>query len=218
MPGLNASAVELTTAATDALLGILALSCILYLRRFRSLNRWRVCIWSLVLATLFVASMLGAVVHGLDLSPGTSALLWRPLYFLLALLVALFVVAAIYDWLGKRTAQRVLAVMISVAIGFFIVTQIVSDSFRIFVVYETISMLAALFIYVFLAARDRLKGAGLMAAAIMLNLLAAGIQASESVQLTLIWSFDHNGIFHIVQMIAVLVLMAGLRRSFLCRP
>jgi len=216
MPGFTDSPVELTTAATDALLAILALICIVYLRRYRSLDGWKVGVWSWTLAALSVAALLGAVVHGLELGEATKTFLWRPLYLLLALVVALFVVAASYDWLGKRSAWRVLAVMVPVALGFFIFTQVWSDSFRVFVVYETVSMLIALAVYAYLAAWKRLTGAGLMASAVVLNLLAAGIQASGPIQLTVIWPFDHNGVFHIVQLVAVIVLTAGLNRSFAC--
>ena len=216
MPGFTDSPVELTTAATDVLLAILAFICIVYLRQYRSLDGWKVGVWSWTLAAFSAAALLGAVVHGLELSDATKTFLWRPLYLLLALVVALFVVAASYDWLGKRSAWRVLAAMMPVALGFFVFTQIWSDSFRVFVVYETASMLVALAIYVYLAAGKRLTGAGLMASAILLNVLAAGIQADGSIRLTVIWPFDHNGVFHVVQMVAVLVLIAGLRRSLAC--
>ena len=216
MPGFTDSPVELTTAATDVLLAVLAFICIVYLRQYRSLDGWKVGVWSWTLAAFSAAALLGAVVHGLELSDATKTLLWRPLYFLLALVVALFVVAASYDWLGKRSAWRVLAIMIPIALGFFVYTQLWSDSFRIFVVYETLSMLVALGIYVYLAAGKRLAGAGLMASAILLNVLAAGIQADGSIRLTVIWPFDHNGVFHVIQMVAVIVLIAGLRRSLDC--
>ena len=213
MPEFNASATELTTAATDALLGFLALACVALLQQHRKADRWKVGIWTGALATLAAAALLGAVVHGLELDNGTRELLWRPLYFLLGLLVALFVVAASYDWLGEKPARRVLLVMIPVAVGFFAITQLLSGAFLVFVVYEAVAMLAVLGIYVSLASRRRLPGAELMALAILLNIVAAGIQASGSVRFALVWPFDHNGLFHIVQMIAVVVLMLGLRQS-----
>ena len=213
MTGFNGSATELTTGATDALLGIAALTCIVYLQQYRRLDGWKVGIWTWVLATLAVAALLGAVVHGFELSDGTRELLWRPLFFLLGLLVALFVVAASYDWLGEQSARRVLMAMIPIALGFFAITQLLSSAFMVFVAYEALAMLVALGIYVSLAVRRRLPGARLMAFAILLNIVAAGIQASGSVRFTLLWPFDHNGVFHIVQLIAVVVLMLGLRQS-----
>jgi hypothetical protein len=54
-----------------------------------------------------------------------------------------------------------------------------------------------------------------MAAGILVSILAAGIQAKKSICLTLIWQFDHNGIYHIVQMLGLILLLVGLRRSLL---
>jgi hypothetical protein len=218
MSGFNSSPTELTTAATDALLGVLALFCVGLLQRYRATNRWKVGIWTWVLLALAAAALLGAMVHGLELRAGTREFLWRPLFLLLGLVVALFLVAASYDWLGGKLARRVLLVMIPVAVGFFVITQVAGGAFLLFIVYEAVAMFAALGIYVSLAIHRRLPGATLIAIAILLNIAAAAVQASGSVGFTLIWPFDHNGVFHIVQMIAVVVLMLGLHRSLQTGP
>ncbi len=209
----NSSPTELTTAATDVLLGLLAAASVIRLFRYRDRDSWKVGVWSWVLATLVVASLLGAVAHGFQWSEDLRELIWRPLYLLLGLLVALFVVAATYDWLGRETASRVLPAAVVVAVMFFLLTQLASGTFLVFIIYEAAAMLLALCIYAYLAVRHRLDGAGLMASAIVLNIVAAGIQASGSVTLNLIWAFDHNGVFHLVQMIAVVVLVLGLQKS-----
>ncbi len=210
---LNPNPTELTTGATDALLGVLALGCAVYLSRYRQMDRWKVAIWTWMLGMLAAAALLGAVVHGFALSYGISQLLWRPLFFLLGLLVALFVVAAAYDMSGRLAARRALTLMIPLAVAFLGITQLASGMFLAFILYEALAMFLALGIYVSLAARRRLQGADLMAAAILLNIVAAAIQASGSVSFTLVWSFDHNGVFHLVQIVAVVVLMFGLRAA-----
>jgi len=210
---LNGSATELTTAATDGLLGILAVIGLVILSSYRDRDSWRIGVWSSVLTTLAVVSLLGTVVHGLALSDTARDLIWRPLYLLLGLLVALFVVAGVYDWRGRITAGRLLPVAVVVAVLFFLLTQLIRGSFLVFVIYEAVAMLLALSIYAYLAVRHRRDGAALMAVAIVLNIIAAAIQASGSVSLTVIWPFDHNGVFHLVQMVAVVVLVLGLRRS-----
>ncbi|UCG87671.1 MAG: hypothetical protein JSW71_03745 [Gemmatimonadota bacterium] len=212
---LNANPTELTTGATDALLGILALGCLWYLSHYRQIDRWKVGIWTWVLGLLTAAAILGAVVHGLALSDAMTRFLWRPLFLLLALLVALFVVAAVYDLAGLSGARRALATMIPLAVLFFGMTQLASGTFLVFVVYEALAMLLALGIYVSLAVRRRMRGADLMAVAILLNIVAAGIQATGSIGFALVWQFDHNGVFHLVQSVAVIVLMLGLRTSLL---
>ncbi|NIM52964.1 MAG: hypothetical protein GTO22_27630 [Gemmatimonadales bacterium] len=210
---LNPVPTELTTAATDVLLGVVAVAGVIYLYRLRDSDRWKVQVWAAVLGLLAVASLLGAVAHGLELEPGVRDLLWQPLFVLLGLVVALFVVAAVYDWRGRLAASRMLPAMVIVALGFYAVTRVISGTFLVFIAYEAAAMVLALSVYTLLAARRRLRGAGVIAMAIALNILAAAIQATGTVSVTIIWPFDHNGVFHLVQMAALVVLVAGLQAS-----
>jgi len=204
---------EQTTALTDAMLVMLAIGCLASLRRDRDRDSWKVDLWSWVLGLLALAAGLGAVAHGFEMGEGLRTLLWQPLFLSLGLVVALFVVAAIHDWKGRAPSRRALPVMLAVGVAFFAVTRVVSGSFLVFVAYEAVAMVFALVVYVTLAARQRLPAAGIVALAIVLNIIAAGIQASGTVHLTLGVPFDHNGVFHLVQMVAVVVLVAGLRRG-----
>jgi hypothetical protein len=107
---------ELTTAATDAIIAVIALFCVAVLNSRRAGHPWRVAIWSWVFGILAFASALGALAHGLDLSEATRSWLWRPLYLALGLVVALFVVGAVYDFKGGRTARLSLVLMLSLAV------------------------------------------------------------------------------------------------------
>jgi hypothetical protein len=49
-----------------------------------------------------------------------------------------------------------------------------------------------------------------MAGGVMISLVAGGLQARKSIVFTLIWKFDHNGIYHIVQAVGLLFLITGL--------
>jgi hypothetical protein len=193
---LAESPTELTTSATDAVLAMECLVIMVCLRRAAPVNHWRTGLWCWVFGLLAFSAILGAVIHGFVLPSSTRAALWLPLYLSLGVLVALFMVGAIYDWLG-------------VGVAFFGLTQFFSGGFGLFVVYEALVMVSALAIYLRLAATHRLKGAGVIAAAIVLNLLAAGLQASH-VSVRLLFQFDHNGLYHLVQMIATATLGLGL--------
>ena len=85
------------------------------------------------------------------------------------------------------------------------------DNFLPFIVYETVAMLLSLAGFIWISIRRDLAGAGWMTAAIAVNILAAAIQAEGSLGFTLIWAFDHNGVFHLVQMVALGLLVYGLR-------
>lgn len=207
---LNPAITELTTAATDVLIAAVALGCIGALRRGCSKHRQRVAIWSWVFGLLVFSSLLGALAHGLDLSSTAQSWLWRPLYLSLGLVVAMFVVGAVLDMKGENVARAWLAPMLVLAVAFFTVTQFGSGSFKSFIVYEALAMLGALGVYLLLARERRLAGAGTVAAGIMLNIVAAIIQANGTVSMTIIVPFDHNGVFHLVQIVALIVLTRGL--------
>ncbi len=209
----NPAITELSTAATDALIAVVALGCIGTLRRGSSQNRQRLAVWSWVFGLLAFSSLVGAVVHGLDLSSAVRSWLWRPLYLSLGLVVAMFVVGAVFDLKGEKAARAWLVPMLVLAVVFFAVTQVGSDSFKVFVVYEAFAMLGALGIYLYLALKRRLAGAGIVAAGILLNIVAALIQAIGTISVTIIVPFDHNGVFHLVQLVALVVLTRGLARG-----
>lgn len=202
-------ATELTTGATDAIIAFEAIACAALLWRFRAADAFKVGIWAWVFGLLTVASVLGAIAHALAISEGLRAVLWRPLYLSLGLVVALFALGAVYDWKGRRAAVRLLPIVLPAALGFFVVTQMLSGAFLVFVLYEAVAMLVALGIYGTLAIRGR-RGAGLVALGVLLSIIAAGIQATGSIRLDLIVPFDHNGVFHLVQMVALAVLTVGL--------
>ena len=74
-------------------------------------------------------------------------------------------------------------------------------------------MLFALAAYMRIALRGDLAGAWLLVAGVFTTIVAAGIQASKVVVFDFVWAFDHNGVYHLVQMVAAVLLVAGLRRS-----
>lgn len=211
--GLNPVPTELTTAASDAALAVLALVCIRWLAARRPVDPPRVTVWILVLALLAVASALGAIAHGFELSADTMYLLWQPLFLSLGLVVALFVVAAAYDGFGPETARRLLIPALVVGACFYLITLLVPGTFLVFVLYEAVAMLVALGLYLRLAVRISEPWAWLMVLGIGLNIVAAAIQATGSVRLDVVVPFDHNGVFHLVQMVAIVVLVAGIGKS-----
>ncbi len=208
----NSSATELTTAATDAVLGFVCLLLIAAIIPYRPLDPWKVRLWSWVFGLLAAVSFLGAVAHGLDLRPGLRKLLWQPLYFALGIDVSLFILCGISDWLGKQAARRLLFAAIGTGMAFYAVTLISGGSFLVFVIYEAIAMISAMAIYVVIAVGRQMPGASTMAAGICLTIAAAALQASPA-GFTLVWPFDHNSVFHLVQIAALIVLAFGLRRS-----
>jgi len=209
---LVASPTELTTAATDAVIALLCGAVIVFLWRFREDDRYKTVLWSCVFGLLGIASFLGAVAHGLDLTDSVRSALWHPLYLSLGLTVALFLVGGIYDLRGRRSARLMMPWLLGLGVASYAVTQMLGGEFIVFLVFEAVAMLSALGIYIFLALSGKMAGATIMSSAVRLNLAAAAVQASN-LSFHFIVSFDHNGLFHLVQMVAIVVLERGLRAS-----
>jgi len=208
VPLIN-SPTELTTGATDALLAIECTVIIALLRRTAPADRWRTNLWCWVFGLLAIASFLGALTHGLEMPKSIRIALWTPLYMSLGILVLLFIVGAVADWRGKAAAKRLVPWGIGMSVAFLGLTALLGGKFIVFIVYAATIMLSALAIYTFLAATHRLKGTAVVALAILLNLAAAAVQASN-LSLHLLFPFDHNGLFHLVQILSTAILGWGL--------
>jgi hypothetical protein len=84
----------------------------------------------------------------------------------------------------------------------------------VFTFYEAVAMLFALGAYSWLAFTGRLAGAYWMVAGVLVTIIAAAVQVlwnGKENPLTLIWQFDQNGLYHLIQMVGVALLMVGLR-------
>jgi len=206
---LTTSPTELTTSATDLILSLECAAIVVHLRRISTDARWRVGLWSWVFGLLAFAALLGAIAHGIQMPSSLSSLLWQPLNLSLGLAVALFAAGAFGDLRGRGLAIRLVPWCIGLGCVFFGLTVLLDNGFIVFVVYEATAMVGVLVIYSYLALTHRLNGATFIVAAVILNLAAAGVQTRD-VSLSVLVPFDHNGLFHLIQMVALAVLGVGL--------
>ena len=88
-----------------------------------------------------------------------------------------------------------------------------TDSFEVLVAFEAAALLLAISLYARLALRAEYPGARTVTAGLALTGIAAVAQSS-SLTLTLIVPFDHNGIFHLIQIAALPLLARGLLAGF----
>ena len=204
-----ASQTELTTAITDLFLGIQAIVALLLLRSGPLPRPMWTRVWRYVFGLLCLASMLGAIAHGIQMTDYARSALWVPLYLILGLTVAMFAIAAVSHSWNERVAKRLLPFGIGIAFLFFGITQIWSDSFLLFVIYEALMMSFALVLYARSLYLYRWPSAGFLFAGVVVAMLAAAIDTQGSLRLTFIWTFDNHGLFHLVQMLSLLLLTIG---------
>ncbi|AFV00301.1 DUF6962 family protein [Simiduia agarivorans] len=197
------SLTELTTAATDLLLALMALALAVFYRHHGN--------WSRVFGLLALGAGLGAVAHGLALPVGAITACWLVIYAALALLVAQFALIVIQDLWGPAAVRRATLPLLALAAGFWLYTSFVGDSFLPFIVYEVLAMGFALAGFSWQAWQRR-AGAGWLVLGVLLTLVAAAVQALKLFTFTLIWPFDHNGVYHLIQMVALVPFWLGVRR------
>jgi len=210
---LTGSATELTTAATDVVLSLAAAGGIVLLQVLETAASWKIHLWSWTFALIALAAALGAVYHGLVLAGSPRAFLWRILTVCLSMAISLFVVSVFHDAYGVEAAGRILPILLAAGALIYTVSRVFPDLFIVFIVYQVLALALALCAYAWMAAWGTLDGAGWMAAGVAVSILAAGIQAAGNVHVTFVWEFDHNGIFHLVQALGVILFCVGLSRG-----
>jgi MFS family permease len=208
---------EQTTAATNLVLCVIALAGIMSLYRLRRHDPWKTAIWIAAFTMGFVANLLGASAHGLKLSHGMHNLAWALIYLSVVLTIACFVIGAIHDLSGERASRKAAPVMATIATLFFAATRI-EPTFVVIILYQATAMELALLGYGYLALMRHQPGAGLVSAGLLISILAAAVQAIPIVdQITVVWTFDHNGHYHLVQAVGVILLILGLRVALLAK-
>ena len=207
---LIASTTERTTAVTDLLLALAAMAAVTALGR-RAAPSFARHVWQAALVAAAAGAALGAAAHGLALPTGTRELLWQPLFLLLGVTVSLFVVGAVASWRGGAAAGRLLPPMLGLAVLFYLATRLTGGDFLVFVLFQAGTLMFAMAVYLRLGARG-VPGAGMVAAGLALTLAAGAVQAIDDLEVRLVWPLDHNGVYHLVQLVGLAVLTWGLTR------
>ena len=207
---LSDSPTELTTSITDALLAVECLLLAAYLRRGKVMDSWRVELWRWVFRLMAASSIVGAAVHAFVMPGALQTVLWRLLYLILGILVAIFLIAAVYDWRGRLLTARLMPFGILSGFAFLALTELTNGLFIVFIAYEATMLAFAMAIYLYLAATQKHKGALLVAVAILANMAAGAVQAS-SLAISNPVPLDHNGLFHLVQMAGAAMLGGGVK-------
>ena len=206
---------EKTTAVTDILLALVAIVAICYLQWLKAHGIWRINIWSWAFGFIAFSSFLGAIAHGLEMTESAHQWIWNFLNLGLGLAVSMFVIGVAYDVWGPTVARKILPWMVGIALGFYIITRFFQGIFFVFIVFEAFALMFAGCAYGWLEFKGQLSGAWIMAVGILVSIVAAVIQATKISPIKVIFEFDHNGIFHMVQILGILCLVLGLRSSLL---
>jgi hypothetical protein len=210
---LIASPTERTTAATDVVLGLAAAAAVAYLDRLPEAGAARGRIWQAAFALIAAAAALGAAYHGLALPERRRRALWLGMTLALGTAISIFLAGVVHDLLGPQAAGWAAPLLAAGGGAVFAVSRRFPGLFRVFLIYEGLALTLALAVYAALWASAGLAGAGWMCAGALASLAAAAIQANKGCKIRVLkWEFDHNALFHIVQVPGIFFFCAGLER------
>lgn len=210
---ITSIAVDQTTAITDLLLALVVFYFTFRLRGAQTPRRWKQSIWTWTFAILGTSAALGTIAHGLVLSQGASNIVWHAIYFTLGVGVALFVVGVMCDLHSEVASRRSLPWLVIVGLGFYLLTVTMPQGFILFIYYQAVALGGSLLAYVYLMAR-KAPGAGWMALGLAISIVGAAIEGTYAFTFSLmIWEFDHNSVYHVLQGLGFACLTLGLRRS-----
>lgn len=203
---------ERVTAVTDFMMAVVAFIGVVQIRRLHHLATWKVDLRTAIYGLFIFAAVMGTYHHGLQLSETAYNNSWTAIFLSLGIMVGLFVVGVAFDLFGVALARKLLPVMVVVALAFFGYSWTQGQDFSLFIMYEALALLSAMLGYAWLAFRRRPGGLA-MALGVLITIVAAGVQATGAISYTLIVPFDHNANYHIIQIVGVLFLTAGITQS-----
>jgi len=200
---------EPMTLLTDYALAVVTASLALSLHRRREGRRARG-LWTLALAALALAALLGGTSHGFApvLPTLAATLLWKA--------TVLSVGVASFGLLSGSAAgttsppvARIFLVLAVAKLAIYSAWMLFHDEY-LYVIVDTGSALAgiaALHSWSWVRRRD--AASAWMLGGVAVSLLAAAVQASG---FALSRDFNHNDLYHVIQIVAMFLFYAGARR------
>jgi hypothetical protein len=199
---------EPMTALTDLVLSLLAFGFALRLVPYaQRLRQESIRDWGIAFAVLGVGALAGAISHGLTayLSETVSAVVWRVTLYSIG-------VASVYMVSGTARAalrHRVASWLILIAgikLLAFLYRSSVTPEFHL-AVYEYIPNMIAVLVMGLVLRRYRRNSSGLwITLGVIVSFVAAGVQLNG---LSPHPSFNHNDLYHVIQMVGLVLLYRG---------
>lgn len=161
--------------------------------------------WITALILLGVAALLGGVAHGFNLFE-----MFVGIYLCLAGIIGAICLAALSDGYGDATAQRWRNWIIGGAVIFYGMTLLYPHLLFVYTIIGGFILAPILLVYIRLWQQHPGRGDGYLLAGIMITLAGFAGNAFR-VHLTMIWQFNHNDVYHLVQMVAIAYFYLGIR-------
>lgn len=199
---------EPATLLTDYALGLF---CALFSRRLWSVGQvsMNTCVscWAVGMGALAVASFAGGTVHGFSLMLADSVLhvLWKGTAFAIGLASGCFLIGTMVASVAKPLLHWLIVVS-AVQFTGYTVWMAMHDEFRYVIYNYGVTLAVILLIQIYQRVVRKSPSAGWIVAGILVSFLGALVQQSG---LTLHPSFNHNDLYHVIQMAGMALLYRG---------
>ena len=202
---------EPATMATDYLLAILCIALGLALLRLGGgVRETSIQLWGWALLVTAGGAVAGGTYHGFThhLGPEIIAALWKVTVYSIGAAALLMLAAALLSTLPRRAARWGCG-LAAAKFLFYLGWIATHEEFR-YVVYDYVpNMMAVLLLHSFRIYTRRDAASRWIIAGVVVSFVGAGIQQSGW---TLHAHFNHNDLFHVVQMAAMYSLYRGARQ------
>ena len=202
---------EPTTMATDYLLAILCVALGLALLRLGGrVRETSIQLWGWALLVTAMGALAGGTYHGFTYHLGseTIAALWKVTVYSIGTAAFLMLAAALFSTLPRRAARWVFGLAVAKFL-FYLGWMATHEDFR-YVVYDYgPAMMAVLLLHSYRIYARRDSASRWIVTGVVVSFVAAGIQQSGW---TLHMHFNHNDLFHVVQMAAMYSFYRGARQ------
>lgn len=197
---------EPTSLITDYILAAETLTLGILMLRNDAVNaQLSARLWALALLTTAVAAAAGGTYHGFIESLGPYAgTLWKVTTYAIGLTSLLMLSAAIFASLGGsvRTLLIAAAVVQFLVYAFWMAGH---DDYK-YVIYDYAPAMVVILVLQIIGFRIDSPSAGWITSGLLLSFAAAGVQQSG---FSLHENFNHNDIYHVIQMVAMYLLYRG---------
>ncbi len=205
-------ATEPTTLLTDYALGALTgfLAGLLFrVRRLRA--EVSVTLWAFALAAAALAAFTGGTFHGFTLYLGKlpAEILWKVTVYSIGVASSCMLAGTIVASVSRRIGRWLLLATV-LKLALYAAWMTGHDDFR-WVIYDyALSMLGVLLLQTYAAYKLRIESARWIIAGIAVSLVGAVVQQRG---FTLHQHFNHNDLYHVIQMAATYLLFRGAHLS-----
>jgi hypothetical protein len=200
---------EPTTTLTDYAMAILSLAFAVRLfAQARILPARSIAVWASAFVATGIAALVGGTVHGFvsSLGPTTRRRMWRAIFVAIGAANALMVVAVVLGTLPPGPLRMSLSIATAAKLVYYLVRVLATVEYR-WVVYDSAASLivvASLEVYALL--RWQTPSASWILGGVAVAIVAASIQGAK---VSIHRHFNHNDLYHVVQMIALWLLYRG---------